>query len=188
MLIENILDSKAMEELTTRLNNDHIDVGRFMDLVGKELASADENKITNKRRWLEAVIERLLKENKESLKRKNRVVTCEPLFNDMRANGIVVEPNDTLYLDIFFTYLVTNNKLTIEEIREVNHEIMKYVISHGLKSSNNFIELFKRSKAIRGKEIDYNIIQSTYEKAKKELEEFAKELGYVMQIPNYWEK
>ena len=102
-----------------------------------------------------------------------------PLFNDMRKNDIVVEQNDTLYLDIFFRYILKNKILTVEELRESNHKAMKYIITNGFKSSTNFIELFKKSKTLSGK-VDYDVIQKEYETELAEWNSLTNELdnGY----------
>lgn len=105
------------------------------------------------------------------------VPNCTLLFNAMRENGIEVIPNDTLYIQLLENYLLDKKILTPDELIENNHGGIKYLLDKIKEpTSSDFINAFKRSKMLKGKQIDYEWIASIYEKQLKEWNEL---LGFI---------
>lgn len=97
------------------------------------------------------------------------VPNCTLLFNAMRENGIEVIPNDTLYIQLLENYLLDKKILTPDELIENNHGGIKYLLDKIKEpTSTDFINAFKRSKMLKGKQIDYEWIASIYDKQLKE--------------------
>ena len=88
-----------------------------------------------------------------------------------RKEGVDITVEQTGYLDIFFEYLINNKIMTPEEVREGNHKILKFMLDNKYTSGDQFIDLWKNSKTLRNKVIDYQLIQTKYEELIKEWKE-----------------
>lgn len=72
------------------------------------------------------------------------------LFNEMRAMGIKVSQASTCSIMDVCDYLINNKVLTITDLRELNHGIVRYIAENDM-TSDEFIDLMKKSKVLRGK-------------------------------------
>lgn len=102
--------------------------------------------------------------------------SIQPLFNAMREKGIVVKQEDTIFIDILMRYLLKNNILSTEEITDLNHTAVGFVSKLDNPTSKEFVELWRNSRTLRNKKVDFTDIDEEYEKALHEWEELTKEI------------
>ena len=138
-----------------KLNQNTIEYLLQLVNANKELFSEEkfrnwywENNIefkSNPDKYLKAIFEKELKDGR--FKPDQLVPNCLPLFNAMRQANIEVNHNDTLYISVMEKHLLQEGQITIEELRELNHTILNYIVGKYEKpTSKHFIEMFKKSK------------------------------------------
>ena len=98
------------------------------------------------------------------------------LNNDFRANGITIVEYDDCYLECLIAYLIQFRVLDGDQLRELTPKIIAYLLEQGKATTTDFIDCLKKSKALRGKKIDYDMIQSKFESERKEWEQLMREL------------
>jgi len=85
------------------------------------------------------------------------------LFNDFRKNNITINKFDDIYLECLIAYLIQFEILDGDQLREIAPKIISYLLEQDKKDSSSFIDCLKKSRALKGKQIDYDRIQSKYE-------------------------
>lgn len=108
-------------------------------------------------------------ENGTFVKEVKAKLNCQELYNVMRENGIDVKAEDTFYISTLLDYIYQKNILTDCEIKECMRKGVEYLKDQN-KSSADFIDLLKRSKALRGKSIDYDEIQKEFTQIENDYE------------------
>ncbi len=79
-----------------------------------------------------------------------------PLFNAMRQNNItIVNGAHTYYIAIVEDYIIKHRLMTVEELREWNRTAIAYLSNKG-KTSEDFIYLFKNTRAMRSIELPFS--------------------------------
>lgn len=98
-------------------------------------------------------------------------------INQLRAVGIEIIPKDTLQMEITFSYLIDNKILTQEELISLNRSIVDYMVNTKKKqSTNNFLDLMRKSKTLKDKVIDWEEIDNEFQKADREWNELLEQL------------
>lgn len=96
-----------------------------------------------------------------------KIPNCEPMFKDMRERGVKVIEEDTLYISIMEKHLVNEGQLTRDELMELNHLAVDYIIQkYEQPNTGHFIEVFKKSKRhfnFEGTDDEYEHISQGYQ-------------------------
>lgn len=87
------------------------------------------------------------------------------IMNEARMLGIEL---DSLYLWLLTSYLIGKNLINGFALRTLYLKILEYMKEHNETENSRFIEYVKGSKALRGKVIDYPLIQKEYDNEKAE--------------------
>lgn len=76
-------------------------------------------------------------------------------FNDLRAKGIEVRQNDTIWIDIFYGYVLKKKLITPDQLNKALHKTVN-VLKKG-QSTADAIDLLRKF------DIDYTPIDKQYE-------------------------
>lgn len=114
-------------------------------------------------------------EDKEFEERSSEICSSE-LFDIMRRKGIKVSTKSTADIHVACSYLLIFNKLTLEKLIDLNHKIVAYIERRkDTMTSDDFVPLMKRSKALRHKFIDWEYIDKQSESLNKKFDKVMKE-------------
>ena len=112
------------------------------------------------------------------------VPNIQTLFNNMRSKGILVKQDDCLYIDILFQYLVAGNFFEEAEIIELSNKAIDYLKLHyPYPTSTQYIDVFKKSRKLKSKNIDYELIEKKYQDENAKWDGILDELK-IMEIKN----
>ena len=84
-------------------------------------------------------------------------------FNDLREHGIIVNSDDTLWIDIFCNYVIENNILKKTTVNKALHKTLK-ILNEG-QTTKDVINLLRKF------DIDYRPIDEKYQAAIKKYKE-----------------
>lgn len=90
------------------------------------------------------------------------------IMNEARRLGIEL---DSLYLWLLTSYIMSKNLINGFALRTLYLKILAYMKENNETENSKFIEYVKGSKALRGKVIDYPLIQKEYDNEKKNWKE-----------------
>lgn len=90
------------------------------------------------------------------------------IMNEARRLGIEL---DSLYLWLLTSYIMSKNLINGFALRTLYLKILEYMKENNETENSKFIEYVKGSKALRGKVIDYPLIQKEYDNEKKSWKE-----------------
>lgn len=100
------------------------------------------------------------------------VPATQSFFNDLRSVGIKVIPEDTMQIDVTFSYLLNNKILTPNELISLNRNIVNYMVSlNKPQTTSDFLDLMRKSKTLKGRFIDWVEIGKEAQRLNKEWEE-----------------
>lgn len=100
------------------------------------------------------------------------VPATQTFFNDLRSAGIKVIPEDTMQIDVTFSYLLNNKILTPNELISLNRSIVDYMVSlNKPQTTSDFLDLMRKSKTLKGRFIDWVAIGKEAQRLNKEWEE-----------------
>ena len=99
------------------------------------------------------------------------VIDTSTLIRALRKKGIEVLSDDTAYVEIMWLEIIKQG-MKIEDIVKLNHKILDYMKSG--QSFQDYVNLVRKSNAIKGYSIDWDKIQKDYE---EELELWDKNLN-----------
>ena len=100
------------------------------------------------------------------------VPATQSFFNDLRSVGIKVIPEDTMQIDVTFSYLLNNKILTPNELISLNRNIVDYMVSlNKPQTTSDFLDLMRKSKTLKGRFIDWVAIGKEAQRLNKEWEE-----------------
>ena len=124
----------------------------------------DENKdkianAYNRQRYFNTAFKDQMK--KETFMAKGLVAECNTLVKVMRERGIVVTKDDCLYISIMWNYIFAQG-MTENQACNLNHKVLEYMEDG--QTFNDYLGLIKRSNAIKPFNIDWDKVQSDYEK------------------------
>lgn len=86
---------------------------------------------------------------------------------------------DGLYLWLITSYIISKNLMNGYDLRTLYLKILLFMKENNETENSQFFEYLKKSKALRGKTIDYELIQKDYEKESKEWESIYKSLDFI---------
>lgn len=95
---------------------------------------------------------------------KEPAINPTTLIEALRNKGVVITPNDTLYIDIMWRYYLKRG-MKIEEVQKLNSQIVAYM-KEG-QTFNDYISLVKRSKPTQAYKINWIAIDVEYDHNKK---------------------
>ena len=100
------------------------------------------------------------------------VPATQSFFNDLRSVGIKVIPEDTMQIDVTFSYLLNNKILTPNELISLNRNIVDYMVGlNKPQTTSDFLDLMRKSKTLKGRFIDWVAIGKEAQRLNKEWEE-----------------
>jgi hypothetical protein len=101
------------------------------------------------------------------------------MFIRMRELGIKVTPESTGDIDIACTYILKHNVLTPEELANLNRDIINHLETNkDIKTTNAFVDLMKKSKALYGK-VDWEAVDKEIKRASDECDQLLKSVAAV---------
>ena len=105
------------------------------------------------------------------------VPATQSFFNDLRSVGIKVIPEDTMQIDVTFSYLLNNKILTPNELISLNRNIVDYMVSlNKPQTTSDFLDLMRKSKTLKGRFIDWVAIGKEAQRLNKEWERLLAEI------------
>ena len=105
------------------------------------------------------------------------VPATQIFFNQLREKGIQVIPEDTMYIDCTFSYLLNNGILTVDELRALNQNIVDYMVGlNKPQSTHDFLELMRKSNTLKGRFVDWVAIGKEAADLNKEWERLLAEI------------
>lgn len=118
--------------------------------------------------WLKKVfIEEL---NKGTFDKVERHCAIHPFLVELKRQDIAVKENADAYLSTMFDYLINNGIITDKELVEFNNKALDYLAKKS-KTTDDFIELWKKSRVSRERNIDWEAIENlTNQLIKKHIE------------------
>ena len=87
-------------------------------------------------------------------------IDTSTLISALRKKGIEVLSDDTAYVEIMWLEIIKQG-MKIEDIVKLNHKILDYMKSG--QSFQDYVNLVRKSNAIKGYSIDWDKIQKDYE-------------------------
>ena len=131
---------------------------------------------SNPSAWLKTVFPKELE--KGTFNRVTYVPATVPLFNAMRDKGIIVKQTDCLYIDLLLTKISKalgkskSKEQVADKIGEWCKGSIEYITTKIEKpTSSDFINVFKKSKAVAQLKIDWVALQQEADKENKEWDE-----------------
>ena len=82
------------------------------------------------------------------------------LITALRNKGVSVLSDDTAYIEIMWLEIIASG-MSIDDAKNLNHQIVDYMKSG--QTIAEYVNLVKRSNALKGYQIDWNKIQTRYE-------------------------
>ena len=154
---------KDVIEIIRPYLNNHSDIIK----IDKWLKSKNVLYRSNPTRFMKTTFVEELKSG--SLERNRH---CDPtsLLNVMRENKIEIKKNADVYIYTMFDFLYNEGYLNEKEIITCNHRAIKVLANQG-KSTDDFIELYKKSKVGAERNFDWDAIEKEYKTNIKEWEE-----------------
>ena len=118
----------------------------------------------------------------------NPKVNCQPLFNRLEEHNLLKQES-TFIIEAANEYLLKNSLLEIEELKELNHNIVNYLIENEL-DSEQYIPCMMKSKTLGGKFIDWQKITDEALRLQNEWNKVLNRLPKVAEIKakQPWEK
>ena len=105
------------------------------------------------------------------------VPATQTFINSLREKGIKIIPEDTMQIDVTFSYLLNNLILTPDELRQLNQNIVDYMVSlNKPQTTSDFLELMRKSKTLKGRFIDWVAIGKEAQKLNEEWDRLLAEL------------
>ena len=98
-------------------------------------------------------------------------VSYNSLIQALRDKGVTVLSDDTCYLEIMWNWMFAHG-LDLKASQDLNHKIVDYM-KEG-QTFADYLELVKKSKLIRAMTVDWDAIQTEYQKALDEWDELFK--------------
>jgi len=148
------------------------------DKVVEFVESRNLSNINKPSAYIRSMITKEIKENGRFIRSVEMEATpnLQPLFNDLRSKGVVVDENDTIYIDLLITALidcgVDNKKITDLLIRTTEK------MNKGDKLAK-FIALLRIEKVVLHSGIDFEALKERYQETVlnwNKLEESLKEI------------
>ncbi|MCK9577026.1 MAG: hypothetical protein M0R51_14075 [Clostridia bacterium] len=103
---------------------------------------------------------------------KKPIIETTSLFEALRANGIRVLPEDTVYIDVMLNTLLDFD-FSVNDIKDLNRKVIEHMLKSKDNTSTAFIEYYKKAKKIKGN-TDYWL------KVEKLAKEEDAELNYIL--------
>ena len=155
------LDSRVIEHILDSVeNNTEFSEERFEKWLKEKNVAFKSNPSAYVYKYFDVLLE------KGIFSRIEYVPNTTSLFNGMREKGIKVIPNDTMYIDIFFNYLLNKGIVEEAELIELCDKAINYLKLHYPNpTTTQFIDIFKKSKKLSKKTIDYEAIQKETDEA-----------------------
>lgn len=118
----------------------------------------------------------------------NPKISCQPLFNALDKHNLLKDES-TLIIDVANEYLLKNGLLEVEELKELNHSIVNYLIENEL-DSEQYIPCLMKSKTLSGKFIEWEKITNEALRLQAEWDRIINSLPKVEEIKakQPWEK
>ena len=105
------------------------------------------------------------------------VPATQTFINSLREKGIKIIPEDTMQIDVTFSYLLNNLILTPDELRQLNQNIVDYMVSlNKPQTTSDFLELMRKSKTLKGRFIDWVAIGKKAQELNEEWDRLLAEL------------
>ena len=105
------------------------------------------------------------------------VPATQTFINSLREKGIKIIPEDTMQIDVTFSYLLNNLILTPDELRQLNQNIVDYMVSlNKPQTTSDFLELMRKSKTLKGRFIDWVAIGKEAQELNEEWDRLLAEL------------
>ncbi len=121
------------------------------DQVIKWLKTLDFTTIKNPLAYLTKAFPNQFNKGLFDAKLSNKpTVDSTSLFDSLRASGIRVLPEDTIYIDIMLNTLLEFD-FSIKEIKELNHSVVEHMKKKNCNISTDFIEYYKKSRKLKNK-------------------------------------
>ena len=76
------------------------------------------------------------------------IIETTSLFEVLRANGVRVLPEDTVYIDIMLKTLLDFD-FSVRDIKELNHKVIEHMAKSKSDTSTKFIEYYKKARKIK---------------------------------------
>lgn len=103
---------------------------------------------------------------------KKPIIETTSLFEALRANGIRVLPEDTVYIDVMLNTLLDFG-FSAKEIKDLNRRVIEHMMKNKSDTSTEFIEYYKKARRIKSN-TDYWL------KVEKLVKDEETELNYIM--------
>lgn len=105
-------------------------------------------------------------------------LNSQSLFNALRNANITLynDERGTIYIDVVEKYIIRNGLMTLEELICWNHKAVAYLANKG-KTSEDFIKLFKASKAMKELNLPFLELEVEVKKNAQEWEELLSKVG-----------
>lgn len=100
------------------------------------------------------------------------IIETTSLFEVLRANGVRVLPEDTVYIDVMLKTLLDFD-FSVRDIKELNHKVIEHMLKSKDNTSTEFIEYYKKARRIKSN-TDYWL------KVEKLVKDEETELNYIM--------
>ena len=105
------------------------------------------------------------------------VPATQTFINSLREKGIKIIPEDTMHIDVAFSYLLNNGILTPDELRALNQSIVDYMVGlNKPQTTSDFLELMRKSKTLKGRFVDWVAIGKEAADLNAEWDRLLKEL------------
>lgn len=111
------------------------------------------------------------------------IINSASLFEGLRAQRIIVLPEDTIYIDILLNTLAEIG-FTIHEIDKLNHQIVNHIIKNGGGTTTDFIAFYQKVKLLKGKKEFWQLVKTRAESETAELDYILKGLDHLGLIVN----
>lgn len=154
------LNDQVNDHINSLINDSNFDINRFEHWINQNHIKDKTNPNTYVKKVFASELE------KGTFTPVKEIISIEPLLMGLRSHKVHIIQEDTTYLDVLVTYLISNKLFTIKEL---NITLYKIIEHNDFYSSREFIKALKSSKAIKDLPIDWDFIESTY---KERIEEW----------------
>ena len=159
-LVSRYIDKSVAEKVANYVNEACIERSMNFDKVAEEVIKVLDNtpEINYIYNYVKKIVDRL-DTNKFGNANVEFVPNTQPFINDLRYKKIVVLADDTVWLNVVWSYISKKVNIDINDCIALNHKIIAYMMKNGTKSFEDYKYYLKNSNALRRYEIDWEKLE-----------------------------